>query len=73
MVESAYDDFPAEFFGRIDTADDSEFYEPARLVTHIDDDAIRAVGQLYGELGIGASGAPRPRRATPSGDRSRSR
>jgi SAM-dependent methyltransferase len=59
MVEGAYDDFPPWFFDRIDPSDDTEFYEPPRLVTHIDDDAIRAVGQLYGELGIGASSAPR--------------
>jgi SAM-dependent methyltransferase len=59
MVEGAYDDFPSWFFDRIDPSDDREFYEPARLVTHIDDDAIRAVGQLYREFGIGASGAPR--------------
>src|SRR3982074_2822883 len=59
MVEGAYDGFPPWFFDRIDPADDSEVYEPARLVTHIDDDAIRAVGQLYRELGVGASPAPR--------------
>jgi SAM-dependent methyltransferase len=59
MVEGAYDGFPSWFFDRIDSSDDTEFYEPARLVTHIDDDAIRAVGQLYAELGIGAPGAPR--------------
>jgi SAM-dependent methyltransferase len=28
------------------------FYEPSRLVTHIDDGAIAAVGELYEELGI---------------------
>src|ERR1700730_90463 len=59
MVEGAYDGFPPWFFDRIDSSDGSEFYEPARLVTHIDDDAIRAVGQLYRELGVGASPAPR--------------
>ena len=59
MVEDAYDGFPSWFFDRIDSSDDSEFYEPARLVTHIDDDAIRAVGELYRELGIGSLTAPR--------------
>jgi SAM-dependent methyltransferase len=28
------------------------FYEPVRLVTHIDDGAIAAVGDLYAELGV---------------------
>ncbi len=59
MVEGAYEGFPRCFFDRIDSSDDREFYEPARLVTHIDDDAIRAVGELYRELGIGAPTAPR--------------
>jgi SAM-dependent methyltransferase len=46
--------FPAGFFGRIDDTDDAAFYAPDRLVTHIDDNAIRAVGELYCELGIGS-------------------
>ena len=45
--------FPPGFFDRADPATDAEFYGPTRLVTHIDDDAIRAVGDLYEELGIG--------------------
>jgi hypothetical protein len=44
--------FPDAFFARFDESDDAEFYGPARLVTHIDDDAIAAVGELYDELGI---------------------
>ena len=45
--------YPSGFFRRRDESDDGGFYQPARLVTHIDDDAIRAVGMLYDELGIG--------------------
>jgi SAM-dependent methyltransferase len=44
--------FPPGFFDRADPSPDGEFYVPLRLVTHIDDDAIRTVGALYGELGI---------------------
>lgn len=54
------DSFPAGFFDRQDERPDPEFYEPERLVTHIDGQAIAAVGQLYEELGIdGRSSAPR--------------
>jgi SAM-dependent methyltransferase len=45
-------DFPPGFFHRADPADDAVFYLPARLVTHIDDGAIAAVGALYTELGV---------------------
>jgi SAM-dependent methyltransferase len=45
--------FPPGFFDRADQATDVEFYAPTRLVTHIDDGAIAAVGALYEELGIG--------------------
>ncbi len=41
-----------EFFSRADDADDALFYATPRLVTHIDDAAIAAVGDLYDELGI---------------------
>jgi SAM-dependent methyltransferase len=44
--------FPDWFFARIDDGDDADFYAAPRLVTHIDDDAIAAVGDLYAELGI---------------------
>lgn len=46
------DGFPDGFFARTDDTPDAEFYEPLRLVTHIDDGAIAAVGALYEELGI---------------------
>jgi SAM-dependent methyltransferase len=44
--------FPPGFFKREDPSPDTIFYGPARLVTHIDDGAIAAVGDLYDELGI---------------------
>ena len=46
------DGFPEGFFARIDEGDDPAFYEAPRLVTHIDDDAIAAVADLYEELQI---------------------
>lgn len=45
-------DFPPGFFDRADAGDDAVFYGPPRLVTHIDDAAIAAVGDLYDDLGI---------------------
>jgi SAM-dependent methyltransferase len=45
-------DFPPRFFERADPSGDAEFYAWPRLVTHIDDGAIAAVGALYDELGI---------------------
>jgi SAM-dependent methyltransferase len=44
--------FPPGFFARMDPGDDADFYAPTRLVTHIDDEAIAEVGELYDELGI---------------------
>jgi SAM-dependent methyltransferase len=44
--------FPPPFFDRADPGDDATFYGPARLVTHIDDGAIAAVGELYGSLAV---------------------
>jgi SAM-dependent methyltransferase len=58
---SAPADYPAWFFERDDPTPDSRFYEPQRLVTHIDDGAIAAVGALYAELGLDGD-APEPRR-----------
>src|SRR3954451_21548120 len=49
-------DFPPGFFDRSDSSSDAAFYRPLRLVTHIDDGAIAAVGALYDELGIGVDG-----------------
>ncbi len=45
--------FPAGFFDRADATDDARFYAAARLVTHLDDGAIAAVGELYDELALG--------------------
>ena len=44
--------FPEGFFDRADPGSDSVFYAVPRIVTHIDDHAIEAVGRLYEELGI---------------------
>jgi SAM-dependent methyltransferase len=44
--------FAPGFFDRADPTPDADFYVPPRFVTHIDDDAITAVGDLYAELGI---------------------
>jgi SAM-dependent methyltransferase len=48
--------FPSGFFDRADPSDDGAFYVPPRLVVHIDDGAIAAVGSLYEELGVGIDG-----------------
>jgi len=40
-------DFPPGAFDRLDEAGDAEFYLPARLVTHIDDRAVLALGAFY--------------------------
>jgi SAM-dependent methyltransferase len=47
--------FPPGFFERADPAPDTEFYAFPRLVTHIDDGAIAAVGDLYDELNLTGS------------------
>ena len=57
----APDPFPAWFFDRDDPSPDARFYGPPRLVTHIDDGAIAAVGQLYADLRIDGT-APAPTR-----------
>lgn len=44
--------FPDGFFEREDDTPDTVFYAVPRFVTHIDDAAIAAVGELYDELGI---------------------
>jgi SAM-dependent methyltransferase len=41
------DRFPAGSFSRQDESPDAEFYTEPRLVTHIDDYAIAAVGEAY--------------------------
>jgi len=50
MVDA--DPFPLGFFDRADPATDSAFYSWPRLVTHLDDPAIAAVGALYDELEV---------------------
>lgn len=47
--------FPAGFFARADESPDPHFYDVDRLVTHIDDRAIAAVGHLYRRLGLTGS------------------
>ena len=42
--------FPPEFFQREDDSNDAEFYTMPRLVVHIDDGAIVAVGRLFQQL-----------------------
>ena len=49
---AADDPFPPGFFTRADPGSDTTFYAPPRLVTHIDDRAIAAVGELYEELDV---------------------
>ncbi len=44
--------FPPGFFDRADPGADTAFYAVPRIVTHIDDAAIAAVGALYTELGL---------------------
>ncbi len=51
-MEDRYAQFPPGFFDRIDATDDAVFYAPDRMVTHIDEGAITAVGSLYAELGV---------------------
>jgi SAM-dependent methyltransferase len=46
------DRFPEGFFDRADESPDPEFYAAPRLVTHIDERAVDAVGALYEELGV---------------------
>jgi SAM-dependent methyltransferase len=52
VADERYRGFPEGFFTRADELPDDQFYVPPRLVTHIDDGAIAAVGALYDELGI---------------------
>lgn len=53
MTDQRYQQFPEGFFDRQDESNDRAFYASPRLVTHIDDGAIAAVGALYEELAIG--------------------
>ncbi len=47
-----YERYPPGFFARMDGAADGAFYRHPRLVAHIDDRAIGAVGRLYRRLGL---------------------
>ena len=47
--ESACPFSPGDFT-RLDESDDSLFYQEPRLVVHIDDEAISAIGQLFKEV-----------------------
>ena len=51
-MEAANEAYPPGFFDRADPSDDARFYAHARLLTHIDDGAIGAVGALYKHLGL---------------------
>ncbi|HXN85925.1 MAG TPA: methyltransferase domain-containing protein [Candidatus Binataceae bacterium] len=42
--------FKPEFFRRIDDSEDELFYSAPRFVVHIDDGAIRKVGEIYAQL-----------------------
>ena len=44
--------FPPGFFDRQDDSDDAVFYGGPRFVTHLDEGAVAAVGELYAELGV---------------------
>src|SRR5262249_9825689 len=51
--DGAMDDdlgLPPGAFARLDEEDDEAFYEPARLVVHIDDGAIAALTGCYREV-----------------------
>ena len=61
MTSPAAAPYPDWFFDRDDPTPDDRFYTPTRLVTHIDEGAIAAVGELYAELGVDGS-APAPAR-----------
>lgn len=50
MPDSDLPELPPHAFSKDDAAPDSQFYSVPRFVTHIDDQAIAAVTQLYREL-----------------------
>ena len=47
-----YHRYPPGFFARFDEGPDGAFYGEPRLVSHIDEAAIHAVGRLYQRLGL---------------------
>jgi hypothetical protein len=48
----AVNNFVPGFFDRADPTPDDWFYDRPRLVTHVDEAAIEAIGALYSELGL---------------------
>src|SRR5215510_3287679 len=48
-IDLPFSALPSSCFARLDEAADEIFYATPRFVTHIDDDAIAAVTQLYRE------------------------
>ena len=50
--DDRYAGFPSGFFDRVDQSPDNQFYLEPRLVAHIDERAIAAVGELYRDLKI---------------------
>ncbi len=50
MPYQASQKFPADYFRRADESADELFYREPRKVVHIDEGAIAAASQLYGEL-----------------------
>jgi SAM-dependent methyltransferase len=51
-ADERYAKFGPGFFDRFDGTDDTRFYRQPRLVTHIDNGAIAAVGGVYARLGL---------------------
>jgi len=49
-MDQSFPELPADAFAKADPSPDMRFYTQARLVTHIDDDAIASVTALYREL-----------------------
>ena len=50
MSPALFPEFPPEVFSKQDTGDDLAFYAPPRLVTHVDENAVAALTQLYRTL-----------------------
>ncbi len=51
-ADPRYERYPPGFFARLDEGQDGAFYDQPRLVTHIDEGAITAVGRVYRQLGL---------------------
>ena len=47
MSAAPFPELPAEAFAKQDAGDDLAFYAPPRLVTHIDENAVRALERFY--------------------------